>query len=229
MREQAREEELRNRRTAQDLIQEVNSLLRAHTEMTWSPTGPGNNAAGTPNVARGSGGVPSRTADERRAPTIAGPERTTLEALETRDGAGIDGNALRELLLRVDSSMVGQTDTVVREFGLLLRLMTMPREDETLARGDSGLAQQFPTFAVERGAVLSGCSACPICLDEFHGEVLMLPCLCAGHADCMKSAIKHDVRCPTHRMDIREMLRLQDSGQEELVSQQAPGTHALPG
>lgn len=87
----------------------------------------------------------------------------------------------------------------------VLQLLSMHIPDR-IVRGDSHLASQFPTFSVEKGTVLVGVSSCPICLEELSGEVTLLPCFCSGHAECMKNAIKNDVRCPIHRIDIRKHL-----------------------
>lgn len=52
--------------------------------------------------------------------------------------------------------------------------------------GMQHLLRRFPTFSVEKGQVVAGTSSCPICLDTLSDTIMLLPCLCSGHEECMK-------------------------------------------
>jgi hypothetical protein len=214
MREHAREEEQRNSRAAEELIRRVDNLLQAHTGLSWSHAG---------NIA------PFGQTDPYRAYGVSGnagglqnPASPMADQIphvgifepHSPGRARAENSAFRELQLQTDASSADSNGAFAREFSLLLRLMHMRYIDPSGTRGDSALALLLPRFAVERGSVLGGSTTCPICLEEYHGEVIMLPCLCAGHTECMLSAMKHDVRCPTHRIDIRAQIQLQPNDEE---------------
>jgi hypothetical protein len=214
MREHARDEEQRSARAAEELILRVDNLLQAHTGVSWSHAGNISSLAQTdPDGAY----VAQDDARDHRNPAGAMVEQIPhVGILEPHSpgSAGVENTVLGELLSQMDASSADPSGAFAREFALLLRMMHMRYGDATVTRGDSTLALLLPRFAVERGSVLGGSSTCPICLEEYHGEVIMLPCLCAGHTECMLSAIKHDVRCPMHRIDIRVQLQLQPNEQE---------------
>lgn len=136
-----------------------------------------------------------------------GPEAERLERLD-EDGVPT-GTIVRAEDAELFETMGGEESdeeqsVLERILGALVDAAQL--EDDAVVRGDSRLAASFPTIQVDEGAEIMGISDCPICLQPIEGEVMLLPCWCVGHVDCMKEAIKHNVRCPMHKIDVRDHL-----------------------
>jgi hypothetical protein len=123
------------------------------------------------------------------------PLPAPFEESESDDEA-VDGDELSALFPNG-----GDNEMLASVFALLSRQRPGPGQ----VYGDAQLAAAFPVFPSPVGPV-AGSITCPICLERLGGQLLMLPCMCVGHEECMSRALGADVRCPLHRIDVRRHL-----------------------
>jgi hypothetical protein len=110
-----------------------------------------------------------------------------------------DGDSIATL----DPNVLRRTRPEYRDFLQHLARVLVSAMPGQPVGADDELISRFSVFTVREGVVVAGEEDCPICLDALSGMLMMLPCMCVGHVECMTSALRADVRCPLHRIDVR--------------------------
>jgi hypothetical protein len=125
---------------------------------------------------------------------------STIVGTEENDSEAPSGDS--DSIIARDPS-VRRTRPEYRDFLQHLARVLVSAIPGQLAGADDELIERFAIFTVREGIVVGGERDCPICLDALSGMLMMLPCWCVGHVECMTSALRADVRCPLHRIDVR--------------------------
>jgi hypothetical protein len=110
-----------------------------------------------------------------------------------------DGDSIATL----DPNVLRRTRPEYRDFLQHLARVLVSAMPGQPVGADDELISRFSVFTVPEGVVVAGEIDCPICLDALSGMLMMLPCMCVGHVECMTRALRADVRCPLHRIDVR--------------------------